>query len=107
MTKTEIYNEADCRLVKDYIESKLELVVVINIHGDMIPELIRRALARDGVYVVQYYGNKELDLVGRWDNEALPHTLVTVEWNPKTDPTARHALFAATVEYLRSIPAQS
>lgn len=67
-----------------------------------VPELIREALAREG-WQVDQFGDAEYS--DTRPHIALRHTglesAIIVEWDTKTDPTARHALFAATVEYLK------
>ena len=105
----EIYNEADCRLVGEWASS-LGLTVCFEGTFDFckgwrehkhVPELIREALARDGVYESrQYDRNDEFACYFYLENEDRSVNIL-VDWSIKLDPTARHALFAATVEYLK------
>lgn len=62
-------------------------------------ELIREALAKDGVSVLQGYRHRNgyLDLAWKCGGERI---YLRQPWSFRNDPTARHALFAATVEYL-------
>lgn len=56
------------------------------------PQILREALAKEGIKVEQ---RRKIYLVKN------ARCLAESEWDEKGDPTARHALFAATVEYLK------
>ena len=63
----------------------------------MAPELIREALAREGLSVYQNYDRPMLELLEIGGGDTV--VFFDKNWND-TDPTFRHRLFAATVEYL-------
>ena len=105
-----LYTPENFRLVGEWLAG------AINAHPDFIaqndrglqyyfeeakeaPELIREALARDGVSVLQGYRHRNgyLDLAWKCSGERI---YLRQPWSFRNDPTARQALFAATVEYL-------
>ncbi len=61
------------------------------------PELIREALARDGIYVetaLKYHMKSGVvSIVGAEE-------LIAMTWDTETDPTGCHALFSVTIQYL-------
>ncbi len=97
MTSSGRYNAEDCRMVGEWMGVKHPCwrkwygMNRMEVDKD-IAELLREALARDGVWVGQgnglYLFNDDMGLI------------IHVPW-VLADPTARHALFDAVVEYVR------
>lgn len=113
MTHSEQYTPDNCQLVGEWLQKVLPIKINLfngrdTWHEDApwwerhvaIPQLLREALAAEGVYVDQ------------WPNPMIGSKLklyriesgkiLEVAWDHETDRTARHALFAAVVEYLKT-----
>ena len=89
----------NCRLIGEWIGVGPEFCDQVSMQRNAaIPELIREALAKEGFDVCQrpFLTNSEIAIY----SASTENLWVVVKWDKKNDPTARHALFAATVEYL-------
>lgn len=102
MNHDELYTPGNCRLVAEWLDIAVVDQIAFFKNSEVSPELIREALAKDGVVVFQVPGESEgdpfeLHLVGNgWGKPII------VEAGSEEPITFRHALFAAAVEYLKS-----
>lgn len=94
-----LYTPENCNLVGEWIGVGPEFCDQVSMQRNAaIPELIREALANEGVSVDQWVN----PMVGSFISlhKLGSGIIVKLRWNTDKSPTARHALFAATVEYL-------
>lgn len=92
MNTTEIYTEEN----RELIDSWLSELGYTTWTSREFPEILREALARDGVLVKQDTHKYRLKLMGPHHTE-----IISVEWNVLECPTGRTPLFSATVEHLK------
>lgn len=127
MNHDELYTEGNCKLIGDWLgfayyetsEGRARWRFQWEIYcgaelfeflfrGESSSELIREALAREEIYVFitgptnNHEGFLSFRQLTKPDEDGdIWRFKGRVTFSFKTDPTARHALFAATVEYLK------
>lgn len=112
MNQDDQYAEENCKLVGEWVADSCDYAMPCGWPDDTDPalwqyeheasELIREALARAGLLVDQCLdldiaGKPFLNIVTADEGDCVADAV----WNCEKDPTGRHALFAATVQYLK------